>query len=108
MSRTPTTPPSDNLPMEELGGRAGSTGIPVGWVFLTSFEKDSQWNPKTLSSGKGVLEMLSQTIPIRYAPEFSLKVLKKVATRAIILKSPRFDASAFAKLFLDFVDNKAF
>jgi len=93
---------------EELGGRVGSTGIAVGWVLLTTFENNAQWNPKVLSSGKGVLEMLSQTIPIRYAPEFSLKVLKKVATHAIILKSPRFDASAFAKFFLDFVDNKAF
>ena len=92
----------------ELGGRVGSAGIPVGWVLLTAFENNAQWNPNVLSSGKGVLEMLSQTIPIRYAPEFSLKVLKTVATHAIILKSPRFDASAFAKFFLDFVDNKAF
>ena len=93
---------------EELGGTVGSSPIPVGVVLLTAFEKNTDWKPEFLTSGQGVLEMLSQTIPIRYAPEFSLNVLKKVATNAIIVKSPRFDAIAFAKFFLDFVDNKAF
>jgi hypothetical protein len=96
------------LTADVLGGETGSSALPVGWVLITSFEENAVWNPEVLTSGSGIMEMLSQTIPIRYAPEFSLHVLKKIATSAIILKSPRFDAKAFAKFFLDFVDNKAF
>jgi hypothetical protein len=99
---------TDHLTIEALGGTAGLSSIPVGWLLITAFDEDAKWEPRVLTSGNGVLEMLSQTIPIRYAPEFSLEVLKKVATSAIIVKSPRSDAVAFAKFFLDFVDNKAF
>jgi len=99
---------TDHLTIEALGGTAGTSSLPVGWLLITAFDEEAKWEPKVLTSGNGVLDLLSQTIPIRYAPEFSLKVLKKVATNAIIVKSPRFDAVAFAKFFLDFVDNKAF
>jgi hypothetical protein len=49
--------------------------------------------------------MISHTIPIRYAPEFSLDVLTKVTSGAIITKSFRNDAKDFARKFLEFVDD---
>jgi len=95
------------LTAKSLGGKTGKEPMPVGCLLITEFRENAKWKPRVLTSGQGVIEMLSQTLPIRYAPEFCLKVLKKVATNAIIVKSPRFDAGEFASFFLDFVDNKA-
>jgi hypothetical protein len=93
---------------EDIGGRQGTDPLPVGVVLLTRFEPDASWKPELLTPGQGVMEMISQTIPIRYAPEFSMKVLKNVAERAIIVRSLRPDAAHFAESFLEFVDNKHF
>ena len=93
---------------KSLGGKAGKRPLPVGCILVTEFRENASWKPQQLTSGQGVIEMLSQTLPIRYAPEFCMKVLKKVATNAIIIKSSRSDAGEFASFFLDFVDNKAF
>ena len=92
----------------QIGGKTGVSPIPVGVVWITHYEEGASWKPELLSPGEAVMEMISQTIPIRYAPEFSFKVLKKITSNAILLKCPRSDAREFAGLFLDFVDNKAF
>lgn len=97
-----------HLTAAELGGVSGKAKMPIGWLLFTAFDENGVWEPETLSPGQGTLEMLSQTIPIRYAPEFSLGVLKKATASAIILKSHRPDAVKFVNFFLDFVDNKAF
>jgi hypothetical protein len=88
-----------------LGGTIGIEPLSVGFVLLTEYRKGSRWRPKLLSQGEGMIEIISQTIPIRYAPEFSLRVLKKVTSQATIAKSYRNDAKDFAKRFLDFVDS---
>jgi hypothetical protein len=92
---------------ESLGGKVGSRPLPIGYILFTKYEDNIQWSPDILTPGQAVIEIISQTIPIRYAPQFSLKVLKKITTNAILLKSYRGDASEFVKSFLDFVDNKA-
>jgi len=93
---------------EELGGTTAVGPVPVGFILLTQFHEGSQWQPEKVTHGKGVFEMLSHTIPIRYKPEFSLQVLKKVTANAIILKSFRPDAAEFSEMFLEIVDNKVF
>jgi hypothetical protein len=99
-----------DFPVEALGGEAGSEPLPVGIVLITDFlegrKNPKKWTPKILSSGQGVMEIISHTIPIRYNPEFALKVLNKVARRAIICKSQRGEAGEFADLLLDFFETK--
>jgi hypothetical protein len=103
--RGPKAGEEKQVSAEELGGRSGETPIPVGMVLLTNFEKGASWNPKVLSPGKGILEIIPQTIPILQSAEFSLKVLDLVARRAIIVQSPRGDAKNFAKTLLAFFDS---
>lgn len=93
-----------DVTVEELGGKYGDVPIPVGMVLLTSFEKRGTWNPEVLSAGKGIIEVIPHTIPIRQNAEFSLKVLDLVARRAIMVKSARGDAKKFAKILLAFFD----
>ncbi len=96
--------------VESLGGKASTEPIPIGIVLITKYKdgrKNSQnWKPQILSGGRGIMEILSHTIPIRYNPKFSLEVLNKVSKRAIICKSQRGDASEFVSLLLNFFESK--
>jgi len=96
--------------VEALGGKAGSKPIPVGLVLITNYKDGNKnkktWKPEILSEGRGIMEIISHTIPIRYNPKFALNVLNKVSRRAIICKSQRGEAGEFADLLLDFFETK--
>jgi hypothetical protein len=94
--------------VETFGGVKGIEPLSVGMVVLTEFEADAKWQPEFLSDGLGVMELLSHTIPIRYNPKFSLKVLNKTVNRAIIVKTKRGEAKDFALKLLSFFESKAF
>lgn len=94
-----------DVSVDSLGGAIGDEPIPVGMVLITEFDPAAEWQPTVLSDGQGVMEMIPHTIPIRFNPDFSLKVLKRIANRAIIAKSPRNDAKEFSKILLNFFDN---
>jgi hypothetical protein len=77
-------------------------------ILLTEFDANStakKWNPKLLSAGQGILEIIPHTISIRYDTKFALKVLNKVASRAIIAKSKRGEAKEFVNLLINFFEN---
>jgi hypothetical protein len=90
--------------VEELGGRAATSPIPVGMVLLTGFKEGAKWRPKILSAGKGLMEIMPFALSIRHRPEFSLKVLHNITTRAIIASGRRGSAELFARTLLKFVD----
>lgn len=97
-----------DLPVETFGGQASLEPLEAGLILLTEFDKNALWNPEILNPGAGVLEILSHTIPIRYKPEFTLKVLNKITNRAIITKTQRGEAKLFAEIILDFFEKQAF
>lgn len=94
------------MPVESFGGAAGTKKIPVGMILLTKYKENSRWRPKILTAGQGIIEILPHTVPIRYNPEFSLKVLNAAANRAIIAKSFRGDVKKFADTILRFFETK--
>lgn len=94
-----------DVTVESLGGTSGSGPIPVKMIVITEFRDDAVWQPEFLSEGLGVMEMVPHTIPIRINTEFALKVLKIIASRAIIAKSFRNNANEFSKILLNFFDN---
>ena len=94
--------------VEAFGGVKGIEPLSVGMVLLTEFKSGAKWQPQILSEGVAIFEMLSHTIPIRYNPKFSLKVLNKIVNRAIIVKTKRGEAKDFAIKLLSFFENKAF
>jgi hypothetical protein len=91
--------------VDDLGGKRGSVPIPVGLVLLTEYVENAVWQPKRLTAGQGIIEIIPHTIPRRFNTEFSLKVLNTAVSDAIILKSPRGDAAEFAPEILSFFDN---
>ena len=93
---------------ESLGGVVGEAPIPVSLVLICKFDrrrkKQKKFAPEILSAGQGMLEILAHTIPIRHDPEFALKILYKITSRAIIARCQRGEAEDFAKLLIDFLD----
>lgn len=95
-----------DVPVEKLGGIAADEAIPVGMVLITQFQADARWLPRRLSPGRGLLETIAHTLPIRNKPEFTLKVLNNVMNRAIITKTKRGDAARTAELIIGFIEKQ--
>lgn len=103
--RRPNGEPDVSLSAEAMGGKTGTEPLRAGLVALTRFEENAVWEPEVLSPGRGVMEMVPHTIPIRKEPGRSLKVLDIIARNAIIVRGSRGDAKKFAKILLEFFDN---
>ncbi|HVE55178.1 MAG TPA: hypothetical protein VNB22_00010 [Pyrinomonadaceae bacterium] len=93
-----------DYPVEKFGGVAGTEKIRVRLVLVCEYKEKARWNPKILSPAKGIIEIIQHTIPIRHNPQFTLEVLNKVASDAVIVKSKRGDVSKSADLILQFID----
>jgi hypothetical protein len=93
-----------DLTVESLGGIAASKPLPVGMILFTHYEPGKKWKPFVMSPGQGALEMIPFALPFQRDPEFSLRVLNSIASRAIIASSPRGAAKEFAQVLLNFVD----
>lgn len=99
--RSPDAGRTDKIPVEDLGGSAGSLPLPVKLVISTSYKAGALWRPRELSAGKGVLELLSHTVCARRRPWLALTTLPKVAVHATILKGVRGEASSVADAILE-------
>lgn len=99
--RSPDATRTDKIPVEDLGGSAGSRPLPVKLVISTSYKAGAMWRPRELSAGKGVLELLSHTVSARRRPWLALTTLPKVAVHATILKGVRGEASSVADAILE-------
>lgn len=88
----------------ELGGRSGTKPLPVGLVLLTQFKSGAHWRPRKLTAGRGVLEMLFNTVSARRSPERALATLQRVAEQADVLKGVRGDATEVVDALLRRVD----
>jgi hypothetical protein len=86
--------------VEALGGRAGRKPLPVGLVVASSFRIGAAWRPRKLSPGRGVLELLSNTVPARQQPHAVLTTLHYIVAHAPVLKGVRGEADAVAPLVL--------
>ena len=76
----------------ELGGHSGSKPLPVRLVLMTQYKSGARWRPRKLTSGRGVLEMLFNTVSARRSPERALATLQRVAAQADVLKGVRGNA----------------
>ncbi len=85
----------------ELGGQSGTRPLPVGLVLMTQFKNGAHWRPRKLTAGKGVLEMLFNTVSARRSPERALATLQRVAAQADVLKGVRGDARNVAPALLE-------
>lgn len=90
--RAPETKLATRVEAELMGAEIGSKPLPVGLVISTRFKKSARWRPRELTRGKGVLEMLSNTVSARTQPEMALNVLPRALEAARVLKGVRGEA----------------
>jgi hypothetical protein len=90
----------------ELGGLSGTKPLPVGLVLMTHYKNGARWRPRKLTTGKGVLEMLFNTVSARRSPGRALATLQRVAAQAEVLKGVRGDAGKVVPAVLKRVEGK--
>lgn len=93
-----------DYPVEHFGGAAGTEKIRVGMVLLCEYKEKARWNPTILSTGKGIIELIKNSVSIRQNPQFALKVLNKIAYDAVFVKSKRGDVEKSADSILHFIN----
>jgi len=71
--------------------------IPLGWVLLSRYESESSWQLRRLTSGKTLLGLLDNTVPLLSRPEESIKTLAKALENAQGFEGPRGEAVDFAQ-----------
>jgi hypothetical protein len=88
----------------ELGGHSGTKPLPVRLVLMTQFKDGARWRPRKLTAGRGVLELLFNTVSARRSPEKALATLQRVAAQADVLKGVRGNATEVAAAVLKRVE----
>jgi hypothetical protein len=93
------------LPAEAFGGQTGTKPLPVGLIAVSRYQPGAKWRPRTLSAGRGTLELLANTVSARRRPENALTALQRVVARAPVIKSLRGEASETTEFILRCLEN---
>jgi hypothetical protein len=89
------------LPVESLNGARGQRPLRAGLVVLSEYRAGARWRPRRLSSGRGLLALLANTVSARRQPEVALDTLRQVTTQAVVLKGARGEAAEVAASILE-------
>src|SRR5260370_16844451 len=64
---------AERVRAEQIGGQVGSNPLRVGLGLATSYRKGARFRPRQLTRGKGVLELLANTVSARSQPQLALE-----------------------------------
>ena len=81
------------IDLSEIGGHSGTKPLSVGMVLMTQFKDGARWRPRRLTAGRGVLQLLCNTVSARRNPQMALETLERVAAKAEVLKGVRGQAT---------------
>ena len=102
--RFPNGQESKKVWAEDIGATVGSKPLRVGLVVSTNYKDGARWRPRQITRGKGVLELMSNTVSARSQPEMALSVLPLALESARILKGVRGEASEIVEAIFDRVE----
>ena len=104
--RSPGSDRAQKVKAEDIGATIGSKPLRVGLVLSTKFKAGARWRPREITHGKGVLELMSNTVAARSQPERALTVLPAALRSARILKGVRGEAGEIVEAILstDYAD----
>jgi hypothetical protein len=83
---------SQRVHVESLGGKRGVKPLPVRLVISTTYKPGARWQPRPLTTGRGVLELLANTVSARSQTRLAFATLPKAIQSAEILKGVRGEA----------------
>ena len=85
--------PSGRHSAESLGGQVEDGPLPVGLVLNCRYEAGAPWQPRPLSSGRALLALLDNAVPVREQPLQTLETLREVVLAAPAFVGRRGDPS---------------
>lgn len=85
----------------ELGWTGQTEPIRARAVFSVRYDKDKDFELEEITSGKAVLELLSNTVSARSAPSLAMTCLGRAITNAYCWKGTRGEASKAASRLLE-------
>jgi len=88
---------------EAFGSVAGTKPLPVAVVAAFRYERGARWQPRRLSPGQAALALLSNTVPVRHAPERALRTVRNTVENARVVRGRRGEAEETAELLLKMV-----
>ncbi|MBI2867645.1 MAG: hypothetical protein HYX97_04850 [Chloroflexi bacterium] len=86
---------------EALGGRTGTTPLPVGTVLVTQYKQGSRWRPRRLSQGQAALGLMAHAPAARHKPRYVLSTLSRAVLGASAFKGARGEAEEMVEFLLD-------
>jgi hypothetical protein len=102
--RLPASDESKRVRAEDIGAVVGSKPLRVGLVVSTNFKDGARWRPRQVTRGRGVLELMSNTVSARSQPELALRVLPAALESARILKGVRGEAGEIVQAILSNIE----
>jgi hypothetical protein len=90
-------------PPERFGARSATAPLPVGLVALARYQPGARWQPRRLSHGRALLEVLNHTVPARSRPEAALATLQAMLPSAVTVKGLRGEAEETAVALLKYL-----
>jgi len=96
-----------DYPAEAFGGVVGTEPVPVGMILITEYKANGKWRPRVLSRGDGSVELIKNALSIRLNPSFNISVFDRATKNAVIIKSPRGEASETAQTILKYLEHES-
>jgi hypothetical protein len=81
--------------------RAATEPWTVERVVLTDYRSGRHWQPRQLTAGQTIMELLPHTLSAIARPSETLAVLERVALSSVAVKGPHGDAEETAAMLLD-------
>ena len=98
--RRPNEFESSRVDVASLGGICGSRPLPVRLVIATKYRAGAKWRPRKLTHGRGVLELLANTVSARSQSRLALSTLPRAIRTAEVLKGVRGEADEVVETIL--------
>lgn len=92
------------IAVEEMGGKKGIEPVSIGMILVTKYKKNAKFKPEQISTGKGIIESLANSVSVRQNPELVLQTLSLVTAGAKVIKTNRNEVKGFADKFLSYLE----
>jgi len=98
--RRPNEFETNRIDVASLGGVSGSRPLPVRLVIATKYQAGARWRPRQLTQGRGVLELLANTVSARSQTRLAFSTLPRAIQGAEVLKGVRGEADDVVETIL--------
>lgn len=92
--------------VSDFGGATGKSRAKVHAIVTTKYRPNAKWKAIRISRASGMIDLINNSIGIRQNPEMVMRVLKKVADRAVFVRNERGEAAEAVGSILALLDDQ--